>query len=213
MSEMKLSEKLEELYESINNEEQKKEKDEIKYKKIISSIDKFTEYLEKKKSKYENPKILEDIIDGLKIMKDSYKNKIKDVFFKEREKITERFYKEKNKNAPPVIYDSQTEEVDNNDIQDDIDEFEIVETPIVKEINEECEKIQNMLKNNSVAEENEIVENLKNKVMELRDKINKLKPINYDGLKRLKDQISAIRKEADKLNKNIYIKSREIKEM
>ena len=210
---MKLSEKLEELYESINNEEQKKEKDEIKYKKIISSIDKFTEYLEKKKSKYENPKILEDIIDGLKIMKDSYKNKIKDVFFKEREKITERFYKEKNKNAPPVIYDSQTEEVDNNDIQDDIDEFEIVETPIVKEINEECEKIQNMLKNNNVAEENENVETLKNKVMELRDKINKLKPINYDGLKRLKDQINAIRKEADKLNKNIYIKSREIKEM
>ena len=210
---MKLSEKLEELYESINNEEQKKEKDEIKYKKIISSIDKFTEYLEKKKSKYENPKILDDIIDGLKIMKDSYKNKIKDVFFKEREKITERFYKEKNKNAPPVIYDSQTEEVDNNDIQDDIDEFEIVETPIVKEINEECEKIQNMLKNNNVAEENENVETLKNKVMELRDKINKLKPINYDGLKRLKDQINAIRKEADKLNKNIYIKSREIKEM
>ena len=213
MSEMKLSEKLEELYESINNEEQKKEKDEIKYKKIISSIDKFTEYLEKKKSKYENPKILDDIIDGLKIMKDSYKNKIKDVFFKEREKITERFYKEKNKNAPPVIYDSQTEEVDNNDIQDDIDEFEIVETPIVKEINEECEKIQNMLKNNSVAEENKNVESLKNKVMIIRDKINKLKPINYDGLKRLKDQINAIRKEADKLNKNIYIKSREIKEM
>ena len=210
---MKLSEKLEELYESINNEEQKKEKDEIKYKKIISSIDKFTEYLEKKKSKYENPKILDDIIDGLKIMKDSYKNKIKDVFFKEREKITERFYKEKNKNAPPVIYDSQTEEVDNNDIQDDIDEFEIVETPIVKEINEECEKIQNMLKNNSVAEENKNVESLKNKVMIIRDKINKLKPINYDGLKRLKDQINAIRKEADKLNKNIYIKSREIKEM
>ena len=210
---MKLSEKLEELYESINNEEQKKEKDEIKYKKIISSIDKFTEYLEKKKSKYENPKILGDIIDGLKIMKDSYKNKIKDVFFKEREKITERFYKEKNKNAPPVIYDSQTEEVDNNDIQDDIDEFEIVETPIVKEINEECEKIQNMLKNNSVAEENKNVESLKNKVMNIRDKINKLKPINYDGLKRLKDQINAIRKEADKLNKNIYIKSREIKEM
>ena len=213
MSEMKLSEKLEELYESINNEEQKKEKDEIKYKKIISSIDKFTEYLEKKKSKYENPKILNDIIDGLKIMKDSYKNKIKDVFFKEREKITERFYKEKNKNAPPVIYDSQTEEVDNNDIQDDIDEFEIVETPIVKEINEECEKIQNMLKNNNVAEENKNVESLKNKVMIIRDKINKLKPINYDGLKRLKDQINAIRKEADKLNKNIYIKSREIKEM
>ena len=213
MSEMKLSEKLEELYESINNEEQKKEKDEIKYKKIISSIDKFTEYLEKKKSKYENPKILDDIIDGLKIMKDSYKNKIKDVFFKEREKITERFYKEKNKNAPPVIYDSQTEEVDNNDIQDDIDEFEIVETPIVKEINEECEKIQNMLKNNNVAEENENVESLKNEVMKIRDKINKLKPINYDGLKRLKDQINAIRKEADKLNKNIYIKSREIKEM
>ena len=70
-----------------------------------------------------------------------------------------------------------------------------------------------MLKNNNVAEENENVESLKNEVMKIRDKINKLKPINYDGLKRLKDQINAIRKEADKLNKNIYIKSREIKEM
>ena len=49
--------------------------------------------------------------------------------------------------------------------------------------------------------------------MKIRDKINKLKPINYDGLKRLKDQINAIRKEAEKLNKNIYIKSREIKKI
>ena len=210
---MKLSEKLEELYESINNEEQKKEKDEIKYKKIISSIDKFTEYLEKKKSKYENPKILEDIIDGLKIMKDSYKNKIKDVFFKEREKITERFYKEKNKNAPPVIYDSQIEEVDNNNIQDEIDEFEIVETPIVKEINEECEKIQNILGGEEIKEEKNYVDDLKVRVMQLRDKINKLKPINNDEIKRLKVQINAIRKEADKLIKKINIKSKEIKEM
>ena len=153
------------------------------------------------------------MIDSLKIMKDSYKNKIKDVFFKDREKITERFYKEKNKNAPPVIYDSQKEEVNNNDILDEIDEFEILETPIVKEINEECEKIQNILENNEIKEEKNNVDNLKVRVMKLRDEINKLKPINNDGIKRLKDQINAIRKEADKLNKNINIKSKELKEM
>ena len=45
--------------------------------------------------------------------------------------------------------------------------------------------------------------------MQLRDEINKLKPINNDGIKRLKDQINAIRKEADKLNKNINIKLKE----
>ena len=212
MSELNLNEKLEELYESINKEE-KKVKDEINYNKIINSIGKFIEYLEKKKSKYENKQILDDMIDSLKIMKDSYKNKIKDVFFKDREKITERFYKEKNKNAPPVIYDSQKEEVNNNDILDEIDEFEILETPIVKEINEECEKIQNILENNEIKEEKNNVDNLKVRVMKLRDEINKLKPINNDGIKRLKDQINAIRKEADKLNKNINIKSKELKEM
>ena len=212
MSELKLKEKLEELYENINNEE--KEKGEINYTKIINSINKFIENLEKKKSKFEEHRsILEEMIDSLKIMKNAYTNKTKDTFFKKREKITEKFYKEKNKNAPPVIYDSQIEEVDNNDIQDEIDEFEIVETPIVKEINEECEKIQNILGGEEIKEEKNYVDDLKVRVMQLRDKINKLKPINNDEIKRLKVQINAIRKEADKLIKKINIKSKEIKEM
>ena len=211
MSELNLNEKLEELYESINKEE-KKGKDKINYNKIINLIGSFIENLEKEKKKSKNGKdkeILYDMIDSLKIIKEAYKNKIKDDFLKEREKITEKFYKEKNKNAPPAIYDSQTEEVDNNIQEDDIDEFEILETPIVKEINEICEKIQNILKNNEIKEENKNVEALKDRVMQLRDEINKLKPINNDGIKRLKDQINAIRKEADKLNKNINIKLKE----
>ena len=211
MSELNLNEKLEELYESINKEE-KKGKDKINYNKIINLIGSFIENLDKEKKKSKNEKdkeILHDMIDSLKIIKDAYKNKIKDDFLKEREKITEKFYKEKNKYAPPVIYDSQTEEVDNNIQEDDIDEFEILETPIVKEINEICEKIQNILENNEIKEENDNVEALKVRVMQLRDEINKLKPINNDGIKRLKDQINAIRKEADKLNKNINIKLKE----
>ena len=211
MSELNLNEKLEELYESINKEE-KKGKDKINYNKIINLIGSFIENLDKEKKKSKNGKdkeILYDMIDSLKIIKEAYKNKIKDDFLKEREKITEKFYKEKNKNAPPAIYDSQTEEVDNNIQEDDIDEFEILETPIVKEINEICEKIQNILKNNEIKEENKNVEALKDRVMQLRDEINKLKPINNDGIKRLKDQINAIRKEADKLNKNINIKLKE----
>ena len=211
MTELNLDEKLEELYESINKEE-KKGKDKINYNKIINLIASFEENLnkEKKKQKNENYKdILDDTTESLKILKDAYQYKIKDNYFKEKEKITEKFYKEKNKNAPPVIYDSQNEEEDNN-IQEDIDDFEILETPVIKEINEECEKIQNFLENNEIKEENKNIDALKIRVMQLKDEINKLKPINNDVIKRLNDQINAIRKEAEKLNKNINIKLKEM---
>ena len=211
MTELNLDEKLEELYESINKEE-KKGKDKINYDKIINLIASFEENLnkEKKKKKNENYKdILDDTTESLKILKDAYQYKIKDNYFKEKEKITEKFYKEKNKNAPPVIYDSQNEEEDNN-IQEDIDDFEILETPIIKEINEECEKIQNILENNEIKEENKNIDALKIRVIQLKDEINKLKPINNDVIKRLNDQINAIRKEAEKLNKNINIKLKEM---
>ena len=211
MTELNLDEKLEELYESINKEE-KKGKDKINYNKIINLIASFEENLskEKKKQKNENYKdILDDTTESLKILKDAYQYKIKDNYFKEKEKITEKFYKEKNKNAPPVIYDSQNEEEDNN-IQEDIDDFEILETPIIKEINEECEKIQNILENNEIKEENKNIDALKIRVIQLKDEINKLKPINNDVIKRLNDQINAIRKEAEKLNKNINIKLKEM---
>ena len=211
MTELNLDEKLEELYESINKEE-KKGKDKINYNKIINLIASFEENLnkEKKKKKNENYKdILDDTTESLKILKDAYQYKIKDNYFKEKEKITEKFYKEKNKNAPPVIYDSQNEEEDNN-IQEDIDDFEILETPIIKEINEECEKIQNILENNEIKEENKNIDALKIRVIQLKDEINKLKTINNDVIKRLNDQINAIRKEAEKLNKNINIKLKEM---
>ena len=211
MTELNLDEKLEELYESINKEE-KKGKDKINYNKIINLIASFEENLnkEKKKQKNENYKdILDDTTESLKILKDAYQYKIKNNYFKEKEKITEKFYKEKNKNAPPVIYDSQNEEEDNN-IQEDIDDFEILETPIIKEINEECEKIQNILENNEIKEENKNIDALKIRVIQLKDEINKLKPINNDVIKRLNDQINAIRKEAEKLNKNINIKLKEM---
>ena len=211
MTELNLDEKLEELYESINKEE-KKGKDKINYNKIINLIASFEENLnkEKKKQKNENYKdILDDTTESLKILKDAYQYKIKDNYFKEKEKITEKFYKEKNKNAPPVIYDSQNEEEDNN-IQEDIDDFEILETPIIKEINEECEKIQNILENNEIKEENKNIDALKIRVIQLKDEINKLKTINNDVIKRLNDQINAIRKEAEKLNKNINIKLKEM---
>ena len=211
MTELNLDEKLEELYESINKEE-KKGKDKINYNKIINLIASFEENLnkEKKKQKNENYKdILDDTTESLKILKDAYQYKIKDNYFKEKEKITEKFYKEKNKNAPPVIYDSQNEEEDNN-IQEDIDDFEILETPIIKEINEECEKIQNILENNEIKEENKNIDALKIRVIQLKDEINKLKPINNDVIKRLNDQINAISKEAEKLNKNINIKLKEM---
>ena len=201
MTELKLNEKLEELYENINKEE-KKGKDKINYTKIINLINNFKDNLdkEKKKSKtFFSNEIMDDITNSLKIIKDAYQNKIKDNFFYEKEKMIEKFYAEKNKKDPPQIFDSQDAE-ENNEINN-IDEFEILETPIIKEINEECDKIQNILMNNETKEENNNIEKLKVRVMQLKDEVNKLKPINNVVIKRLNEQISAIRKEADKLYK------------
>ena len=88
--------------------------------------------------------VLEDVTESLKIINDAYQKKIKDNFFLEKEKMIEKFYMEKKKNFSSKIKDSMVE-INNNG--DEIDEFEIYEPPIIKEINEECDKIQNILMN------------------------------------------------------------------
>ena len=207
MSQLNIKEKLEELYENINKEE-KKENKKVNYSKILNLINNFKENLDKEKKKFKKTsgnEVIEDVTESLKIINDAYQKKIKDNFFLEKEKMIEKFYMEKKKNFSSKIKDSMVE-INNNG--DEIDEFEIYEPPIIKEINEECDKIQNILMNNESKEDNHSIEKLKLSILQVKDEVNKLKPIDNEVIKRLNEQINAIRKESDKIHKILKIKKK-----
>ena len=198
---------MEELYENINKEE-KKENKKVNYSKILNLINNFKENLDKEKKKLKKTsgnEVIEDVTESLKIINDAYQKKIKDNFFLEKEKMIEKFYMEKKKTFSSKIEDSMVE-INNNG--DEIDEFEIYEPPIIKEINEECDKIQNILMNNESKEDNNSIEKLKLSILQVKDEVNKLKPIDNEVIKRLNEQINAIRKESDKIHKILKIKKK-----
>ena len=207
MSQLNIKEKLEELYENINKEE-KKENKKVNYSKILNLINNYKENLDKEKKKLKKTsgnEVIEDVTESLKIINDNYQKKIKDNFFLEKEKMIEKFYMEKKKTFSSKIEDSMVE-INNNG--DEIDEFEIYEPPIIKEINEECDKIQNILMNNESKEDNNSIEKLKLSILQVKDEVNKLKPIDNEVIKRLNEQINAIRKESDKIHKILKIKKK-----
>jgi hypothetical protein len=207
MSQLNIKERLEELYENINKEE-KKENNKVNYSKILNLINNFKENLDKEKKKFKKTfgnEVIEDVTESLKIINDAYQKKIKDNFFLEKEKMIEKFYMEKKKTFSSKIEDSMVE-INNNG--DEIDEFEIYEPPIIKEINEECDKIQNILMNNESKEDNNSIEKLKLSILQVKDEVNKLKPIDNEVIKRLNEQINAIRKESDKIHKILKIKKK-----
>ena len=207
MSQLNIKERLEELYENINKEE-KKENNKVNYSKILNLINNFKENLDKEKKKLKKTsgnEVIEDVTESLKIINDAYQKKIKDNFFLEKEKMIEKFYMEKKKTFSSKIEDSM---VEINNYGDEIDEFEIYEPPIIKEINEECDKIQNILMNNESKEDNNSIEKLKLSILQVKDEVNKLKPIDNEVIKRLNEQINAIRKESDKIHKILKIKKK-----
>ena len=123
--------------------------------------------------------------------------KKKSNFFSDKIKWIENIYTERNKNLSKL--DDSIVEVNNNG--DEIDEFEIYEPPIIKEINEECDKILDILKNNESKKEEKDIDKLKDRIFHIKDEINKLKPIDNEVIKRLNDQINTIRKESDKISR------------
>ena len=177
----------------------------IQYNKVKKINNLIKDKEKKKLKKTSGNEVIEDVTESLKIINDAYQKKIKDNFFLEKEKMIEKFYMEKKKTFSSKIEDSMVE-INNNG--DEIDEFEIYEPPIIKEINEECDKIQNILMNNESKEDNNSIEKLKLSILQVKDEVNKLKPIDNEVIKRLNEQINAIRKESDKIHKILKIKKK-----
>ena len=203
MAELEVKEKLEDLYEKINEEEKKGNN-----KEVSNLINNFIENLNKEKKKLKkisNNEVVEDVTESLKIINDAYQKKLKNNYFSEKIRMIEKIYSERNKNLSFKL-DNSIVEINNNG--DEIGEFEIYEPPIIKEINEECDKIEDILKNNDLKEEGKEIKELKISIFHIKNEINKLKPIDSDVIKRLNEQINAIRKESDKIHKILKYKKK-----
>ena len=196
MSDLDIKEKLEDLYKKIINKEEKK----VDNEEINNLINNFIKNIEKEREKYKNlsnTDVVDDVIESLKIINEAYRKKKKSNFFSDKIKWIENIYTERNKNLSKL--DDSIVEVNNNG--DESDEFEIYEPPIIKEINEECDKILDILKNNESKKEEKDIDKLKDRIFHIKDEINKLKPIDNEVIKRLNDQINTIRKESDKISR------------
>ena len=203
MAELEVKEKLEDLYEKINEEEKKGDN-----KEVSNLINNFIENLNKEKKKLKkisNNEVIEDVTESLKIINDAYQKKLKNNYFSEKIRMIEKIYSERNKNLSFKL-DNSIVEINNNG--DEIGEFEIYEPPIIKEINEECDKIEDILKNNELKEEGKEIKELKISIFHIKNEINKLKPIDNDVIKKLNEQINAIRKESDKIHKILKYKKK-----
>ena len=88
-------------------------------------------------------------------------------------------------------------------------DFEVYD-PLIKdiEINEECEKIKNMLMNNEIDEEKNNINKLMITINNISEELTKLKPIDNEDIQKLKEQINAIQKELYKTHQVLQIEKK-----
>ena len=88
-------------------------------------------------------------------------------------------------------------------------DFEVYD-PLIKdiEINEECEKIKNMLMNNKIDEEKNNINKLMITINNISEELTKLKPIDNEDIQKLKEQINAIQKELYKTHQVLQIEKK-----
>lgn len=160
--------------------------------------------------------LIGDITESLKLISEVYQNKEKDQnkdkdnSFIETEKLIAKFIMKKNSLSASEI-DDQMIKINSEGEEIDEEAFEVYEPPIIKEINEECDQIIKLLMENESKDADEDVKRLKYNITETKREINKLNDIDRGVIERLKEQIKAIRKESDKLNKIKKIKKKENK--
>ena len=210
MSKTNFHEDIVNLFKEINKkekniEESKKSKndDSEKYKKVNKLI---KEFVEKKNSLKEKSGLIDDVVRSLKIINIAYENNSKNDYFNrylsEKENITNLYlkkYHEKKK-----LNEKNLNEKSSFDDDDYAKDFEIITSPALNGIIEECLKIQKLLSNNKFEEENEEINKLNDNISQIIIEANKLKNkklIDDEAIKKLVDQIKAIKKEYDKTDR------------
>ena len=223
MSESNLYSDLSSLFNKIKDiEEDKKDSQKgdsnsnsRKYYKINKLID---QYIEKRKKHLNNQNnVAKDIIDGLKILKESYTNQQAYIEFNEE-------FSEKKKKIATLINKSKSNksEINQSNINsmndDDHDDFGNMN---YHGIIEKCESVRNKLNECKFQEDNDIIKKLNENISKINDEAIKLKNnsklIDNEAIKRLNEEINAIKKESEKIYKKIntienYMKKKKIYE-
>jgi ferredoxin-thioredoxin reductase catalytic subunit len=186
-----------------------------KYDKINKLIE---QYIEKRKKHLNNQNnVTKDIIDGLKILKESYTNQQAYIEFNEE-------FSQKKKKIATLINNSKNNksEIKQSNINsmndDDHDDFGNIN---YHGIIEKCESVRNILNECNYKEDNNIIKKLNENISKINDEAIKLKNnsklIDNEAIKRLNEEINAIKKESEKIYKKIntienYMKKKKIYE-
>ena len=231
MSKTNINKEIIEYFQAIDKKEKKskeegnKYEENEKYKKVNKLIKDFVEKKNDKKINSENIDLTKDIIESLKILNTAYENNSKNEnfnkFLSEKEKMINKYLekyhirkKEEEKNKNKDI--SEDDEFENYE-SEIVNDFEIITTPALSLIIDESKKIEQILNENKIKEENikinELINDISNVLVIANKLMNNKKLIDDVAIKRLHEEIKTIKKEYDKIYKKkkymeIYSKSK-----
>ncbi len=231
MSKTNINKEIIELFQAIDKKEKKskeegnKYEENEKYKKVNKLIKDFVEKKNDKKINSENIDLTKDIIESLKILNTAYENNSKNEnfnkFLSEKEKMINKYLekyhirkKEEEKNKNKDISEDDEFEKHESEI---VNDFEIITTPALSLIIDESKKIEQILNENKIKEENikinELINDISNVLVIANKLMNNKKLIDDVAIKRLHEEIKTIKKEYDKIYKKkkymeIYSKSK-----
>ena len=205
MSKINWNSELINLFKEINKrekniEEGEKNKNDVseQYTKINISIKNFIE-----KNHKQNDDLAKDIVESLKLINSAYENNSKNYNFNKY--LLEKEYmvnKCLNKQLNEKTDDKELKKEEDDDFMKD---FEIITLPKLNEIIQECIKIQNMLNSDIMKEEinknNNLINDISLIIVEANKLMNSKKIIDEEAIKRLNDEINAIKKEYVKIER------------
>ena len=205
MSKINWNAELINLFKEINKrekniEEGEKNKNDVseQYTKINILIKNFIE-----KNHKQNDDLAKDIVESLKLINSAYENNSKNYNFNKY--LLEKEYmvnKCLNKQLNEKIEDKELKKEEDDDFMKD---FEIITLPKLNEIIQECIKIQNMLNSDIMKEEinknNNLINDISLIIVEANKLMNSKKIIDEEAIKRLNDEINAIKKEYVKIER------------
>ena len=211
MSKTNINSELINLFKEIDKKEEDNKNDEgAKYKKVNKLIKDFVDKKSKNINK-ENNIVVKDIIESLQIINIGYENNFNNSRFN---KILSQKKEMTNKYLEQYHKMKKEEKKTNNTIAEEIDdddelwkEFEIIDitSPALNGVIEKAIIIQKLLSENTIKQENEKIHELYNNISNIITEANKLVDnktlIDDEAIKRLNVQINAIKKEYEKIDK------------
>ena len=212
MSKTNINSELINLFKEIDKKEEDNKNDEgAKYKKVKKLIKDFVDKKSKNLNK-ENYSVVNDIIESLKIINNGYENIFNNARFNkilsQKKEMTNKYIGQyhKMKKEEKKANNELIEEIENDD-DEFWKNFEIIDitSPALNGVIEKAIIIQKLLNENTIKQENEKIHELYNNISNIITEANKLVDnktlIDDEAIKRLNVQINAIKKEYEKIDK------------